>query len=262
MKKFTFTKKQQELMRENRLKLTSFEIGEQLGCSGSVVQKWWRENGLQLTKAEINKKKSAKLKAAKRTSFDPLQDEIIKSEYLNLPEKALARKVGKSSAGVRVRMRQLGLVVPKKIIEIRKKESQFHKGQVSHNKGLKQSEFMSAEAIERTKKNRFKKGQAPYNSKKNGAISVRKDNKTGIAYKFIRVSASNWKQYHYHVWEKENGKVPEGHCLWFKDGNSLNCNIENLECITRAENLSRNWHNYPKPLQTAIKLTKKINKQL
>ena len=33
----------------------------------------------------------------------------------------------------------------------------FQKGQVSYNKGKKQSEFLSAEAIERTKATRFKK---------------------------------------------------------------------------------------------------------
>ena len=40
---------------------------------------------------------------------------------------------------------------------------QFKKGNVAHNKGKKQIEYMSQESIERTKKTRFKKGNKQKN---------------------------------------------------------------------------------------------------
>lgn len=52
----------------------------------------------------------------------------------------------------------------------------------------------------------------------------------------------------------------------FKDNNSLNCTIENLECISNPELMKRNsfLNKYPKDLQELIRakgsLTRQINK--
>ena len=61
-------------------------------------------------------------------------------------------------------------------------------------------------------------------------------------------------------WEKHNGKVPQGRMIIFKDGNHYNCNIENLICITRAENAIMN-HQKLRPdseefTETAVALAK------
>lgn len=45
----------------------------------------------------------------------------------------------------------------------------------------------------------------------------------------------NWKMKSYYIWEKANGKVPKGYYLCFKDGNSLNCELENLYLLTPSE---------------------------
>jgi hypothetical protein len=42
------------------------------------------------------------------------------------------------------------------------------------------------------------------------------------------------------VWIKKHGPIPKGIVVRFKDGDHLNCNIENLEMISRKENLLRN----------------------
>ena len=62
----------------------------------------------------------------------------------------------------------------------------------------------------------------------------------GLPYKWIRLSKSKWIELHRYNWEKKYGKAPKGYCIWFKDGNSLNPIISNLELITRAENIKRN----------------------
>ena len=54
---------------------------------------------------------------------------------------------------------------------------------------------------------------------------------------------------HQHLWENANGKIPKSHCLWFKDGDSLNCCLDNLELITREVNMYRNSrNNYPREI--------------
>lgn len=42
-----------------------------------------------------------------------------------------------------------------------------------------------------------------------------------------------WELKHRVVWEKEHGIIPDDSILMFKDGNRLNCNIENLVLVKR-----------------------------
>jgi hypothetical protein len=59
------------------------------------------------------------------------------------------------------------------------------------------------------------------------------------------------------------GAVPAGGNIVFKDGNPLNCVIENLECISNKELLERNRiSGYPLELQAAIKTRNKIIKKI
>lgn len=45
---------------------------------------------------------------------------------------------------------------------------------------------------------------------------------------------------HKYNWEKAHGPVPEGYVLRFKDGDRSNCDISNLECISKKDNLRLN----------------------
>lgn len=76
------------------------------------------------------------------------QLEYIKNNYLAIPVKTIARNIGRSCFFVKGRMDKMGLVVPKNIIEKRKRESRFSKGSIPFNKGLKQTEFLTLESIE------------------------------------------------------------------------------------------------------------------
>lgn len=138
----------------------------------------------------------------------------------------------------------------------------YAKGHIPANKGKK----MSNEHFEKCKNTMFKKGHLPKNTKeKNGEITTRYDNKnrSGRQYKFIRISIGKWELFHRYVWEQKHGNIPKGYCLWFKDGNSLNCELENLELITRAENCSRNTiHQYPEELKSSIRLLTKVKKKI
>ena len=181
-----------------------------------------------------------------------------------MPIKPLARHIGRSYTGVMGRISKLGLHIPDELREQRRRKGLYHPGMAPINKGKTQKEYMSAEAIKRTEATRFKKGHLPHNTcKKNGVITIRHESKGNQrAYKFIRLSLAKWYPLHQHKWEKKYGKVAKGHCLWFKDGNSLNCKLSNLECITRAENAIRNkskFESYPQELKDIIKLSNKLN---
>lgn len=173
----------------------------------------------------------------------PEEDDFLKENYLKIPAKKLSKMMGRSESSARQRLALLGLVVPEEITAKFKAESYFKKGDSPANKGKKQVDYMSADAIERTRLSRFKKGNIPSNAYNEvGKITTRYDlkNKGGKPYKYICLALGVWKPLHQHLWGQINGDVPKGYCLWFKDGNTLNCTIENLECITRKENRFRN----------------------
>lgn len=133
----------------------------------------------------------------------------------------------------------------------------FRKGHTPHNKGKR---FVAGG---RSHETRFGPGHLPHNAKTDGYISVRVHKRTGIPYKWIRLSINNWQQLHKHTWEEANGPVPEGHIVVFRDRNTMNCNLDNLECISRAENMRRNTiHRYPEDVKKNIRLVGKLNRKI
>lgn len=113
---------------------------------------------------------------------------------------------------------------------------QFKKGHVSHNKGKKQAEYMSKEAIERTKATRFKKGNRPQNYRPLGSERINKD-----GYIEVKVADPNkWQLKHRYVYEQHYGTIPDGYNIMFADKNKLNLDINNLILISKSEDLIMN----------------------
>ena len=112
-------------------------------------------------------------------------------------------------------------------------KGRFKKGYRPWNKGLKGLN-MGGE------KTWFKKGHEPHNTKYDGCIAVRHHKRTNERYKYIRVAKGKWVLYHRYIYEKEYGAIPKGYIIRFKDGDTMNCTLENLECISRRENMERN----------------------
>ncbi|MCH5315747.1 MAG: HNH endonuclease [Eubacterium sp.] len=109
----------------------------------------------------------------------------------------------------------------------------YEKGHEPMNKGRRQTEYMTAEAIERTKATRFCAGHIPQNHREVGSERVDVD-----GYVYVKVEDPNkWKLKHRLVWEQANGEIPEGMIVRFLDGNKLNCSLENLILITKAEHI-------------------------
>ena len=102
---------------------------------------------------------------------------------------------------------------------------------------MKQIEFMSQEAINKTKNTRFKKGNRPHNWKPVGSTRLDTD-----GYVMIKTKEPNvFELKHRVTWEKHNGPIPEGMLIQFKDGDRTNTDdINNLYIISRKEQMIEN----------------------
>lgn len=189
------------------------------------------------------------------------QDFILKNKYEELSAAEIATLVNKSHYAVKNRLHKLGITLSK---EVRLKRcNNYQKGMVAYNTGKKQHEYMSAEAIEKTKATRFKKGSLPHNALPDGATVIRHD-KSGKSYQLIKLPNNRKLKYmHFHLWQQHYGAIPKGHIVVFSNKNSLDCRIENLECITKAENMRRNSiQNLPEEIIQTITLISKLNKKI
>ena len=79
----------------------------------------------------------------------------------------------------------------------------------------------------------------------------------------VRVKVGKYALKHRVVWEQNNGPVPDGMVVVFKDGNKLNTAIENLELVSRKELMSKNTiHRYPEELKSTIRLIGKVKRTI
>ena len=135
--------------------------------------------------------------------------------------------------------------------------NQFKPGHTPHNKGKQ----ISAEIYEKVAPTMFKKGNKPHNTKPNGTINIRADTQ-GRLYQYIKIKDSHWELLQRYVWTQANGEIPPGSVVIFLDGNYLNCELNNLQVISRKENMARNTiQRYPAELQQIMKLTCKLKRK-
>jgi hypothetical protein len=136
------------------------------------------------------------------------------------------------------------------------RKGQFDGSRPVWNKGMK------GLLIPGSEKGFFKKGNLPHNTRHDGATTVREDN-AGRPYRFVRVSLRNWVHESVLVWEAAHGKIDKNMVVRHKNGDTLDNQLDNLELITKAENMARNTiHQYPEELQNIIKTLSKFNKKL
>lgn len=154
----------------------------------------------------------------KGISLKELREQFNKKFGYNLSESAIANRKNKLglSSGI--------------------KGGQFQKGSVPFNKGKKQKDYMSEEAINKTKNTRFKKGNIPHNHRPVGSERITID-----GYIEIKVAEPNkWKTKAVVIYEEKYGKIPKGHKIIYLDGNRQNLDVSNLKVISNAEELIMN----------------------
>jgi len=139
---------------------------------------------------------------------------------------------------------------------------QFPKGNAPWNKDTKGMGLTGAN------KTSFKKGNVPANCKPVGSERIDKD-----GYIYIKIKETDpytgfptrYKLKHVHIWEKANGPVSEGMCLIFKNGNTQDCNPENLALVSRLELLRLNQNGYkeaPDEVKLALFLLAKLETKI
>lgn len=127
-------------------------------------------------------------------------------------------------------------------------DTQFIKGHKPWNKGMKGLDIGGKET-------QFKKGHVPANHKPVASERIDED-----GYMYIKIAEhTRWVLKHRHIYEQEHGKLAPHMIVTFIDKDISNFAIDNLEAITKVENLERNRiTKYPKPVQQAIKTLNKL----
>jgi hypothetical protein len=199
----------------------------------------------------------------KPRKFTADEDLFIIQACQNLPLKQIAKLLGRSEGTARQRLHCLGYTVPADKVAVFKRMSQWKPKQKSWNAGKKMSEYCTAEFIKKFNRTTWRKGNIPHNTyAHDGVITIRKD-KRGVPYKHIRISKGVWLPLHQHVWQQHNGAQPKGMCVAFKDRDTMNCNISNLELITRKENMLRNSvQRFPEEIRKTIHTIGILNRKL
>jgi hypothetical protein len=150
--------------------------------------------------------------------------------------------------------------------------TQFHKGHMPANKGLRRPGWHAG----RMRETQFKKGErsgvAARNWRPIGTIlpdaegylriKVREAvyGKEPTEFGNVRV----WPLYNRHLWEQKHGPIPPRHLVVFKDGDRGNCVIGNLDLLSMADNARRNgmWQSMPRELAEVIQLNGALKRKL
>ena len=238
-----------EFAKANHLKYTAAEMDRMFGVSKGVTRRIYTKYGIVVPKELTHKLRAAKLKKP----FTPEDDEFIRQNIETKAYKTIAKLLNRSSNKVLQRCYELGF---SDLMKAKSKSTCFKPGHEPLNKGTR----MSEELKEKMKHTFFKKGHIPHNTKEDGSISIRADNRN-VPYLFFRVSMGKWIPLHTKIWEDANGPVPKDHVITYINKNTMDCRLENLMCITKEENMLRNSiHQYPEELKTQIRKVAKLKR--
>lgn len=255
-------------LREN----PAMPLGEQalaLGCTESAVK-----NRLALLG----------VRRPSRSEWTPAMDALLVARYANELSAVLGQEIGMPAHRVCGRARALGLKKSPEFlaseasgrmragnISEAARKTQFKKGQVPANKGLRRPGY----APGRMADTQFKKGATALagNCRYDpiGTIKVKDGQLRVKVTDDAPYPAARWKPYAHLVWEAAHGPIPKGHVVRLKDGRRALVReeivLDRLECVTRAENMRKNsyWRKYPHEVGELIQLkgalTRQINKR-
>ncbi len=201
-----------------------------------------------------------------RRPWTEMEDMILRAKYSIAATDELCRILKRTPRSVYARAPLFGLKRDRSwLIEAGKKLSQnpaavatrFAKGSVPANKGKK----MRPEIYDKLAPTMFKSGHMPINHRPVGSERVNVD-----GYVEIKVAEPRkWKLKHRVVWEEQNGPIPRGYNIQFRDGNPLNVQLDNLYIISRADQLKNQnsiQARYPEELRGVIRVKATLKGQI
>jgi hypothetical protein len=206
---------------------------------------------------------------------------IVRKFYPDTPTEKVAEMLGRSTSMVYQCADRLGLhktaeyLASPDACRLRRGDrigatTRYAKGNVPANKGLRRPGYGPGRMRETQFKNGNRTGAANRNWKPVGSIRPDDEGYLRIKVREHQPGEPNgfgntkiWPLLQRHIWEQHFGPIPEGHNIVFRDGNRKNCDIANLEMISRAELMRRNTiHNYPPELRDNIMLLGAIKRKL
>lgn len=124
----------------------------------------------------------------------------------------------------------------------------FKSGRTGHFKKSHTPWNAGTKGLVRPNSGNFDKGHVPANRKPLGHERI--CSKDG--YILIKVAEPNpytgaptrYRHKHHVVWEAENGPIPDNHVVSFRDGDKINCSIDNLTLLSRNELRYLNYYSY------------------
>jgi hypothetical protein len=178
----------------------------------------------------------AKVPTRRRWAKEEL--EVVKKLYPEVSAKTIAKKLTRTVSGIyqqacKMNVRPLTVRGGFQKAMRSNPATEFKKSHQPWNKGMK-----GLPSVGRMKETQFKKGQDPKNTLYDGAITIHTDwngHQDYLRYKWIRISKGKWRMLHVVIWEHFYGPVPPGHIVVFADGDQMNCRLDNLRCISRAQ---------------------------
>lgn len=201
-----------------------------------------------------------------RTRWKPEQIDTLSRMYWDHYATEIAVVLGRSVRSVYDKARLMGLKCnPEKIRRSGMMSSnhpntiahRFSKGHIPDNKGKR----MSPEVYAQVQRTMFKKGHRPHNHRAVGSERINVD-----GYIEVKVAEPNrWRVKHRIIWEQVNGAIPRGFNVQFKNHNPLDCRIENLYLISKADQMAKEnsfYAKYPRELQEVIHLKGVVNRAI
>lgn len=202
--------------------------------------------------------------------------------YADTPTRDMALLLGRSLSSVYGTARGAGLrksaeyLASPSACRLRREASpasistRFKPGQVPANKGLRRPGW----APGRMASTQFKPGQRSGAAAENwhpiGTILV-----DGEGYQRIKIREGKkaeatgfgnmriWPLLNRQVWEQHHGPIPPKHAVVFKDRDRANCDIDNLECISRRDLMLRNSsQRWGKEMFEVIQLRGALNRRV
>ena len=164
--------------------------------------------------------------------FTEEQAELIRQEYRNCSLAELTSLVNARFKS-KFTLQQLRSLTRNHCIRSGR-SGRFEKGHVPANKGIK-----GWSSGGRSVETQFKKGRPAHEARNYLPIGSTRLTKDGYIERKMTddpslVPARRWVMEHRRVWEQHNGPIPDKHVVVFLDGDKLNCQIDNLRCVSRS----------------------------
>lgn len=231
MKSNAWSKKDEQFLRDNYLEMSNPDLASAVGRSVNAVKS-------RLTVLKLKRPKDLVIKfrmANNPNRWTKRERLFVVNNMHKMTNPQMAEKLERSISSVENLICSLAKRGIRRSEKTRKKMMSlgwFEKGNQPWTKGKK--------GLRLSKATEFKKGHRPANEARNGEIRLRQKKDGSSRYYFIRLGKMKWEKYHRYLWKQHHGDIPAGHLVAFKNGDPLDVRIENLELITKAENVRRN----------------------